>query len=113
MSKTIERKDDNKIYFLPEQRESLNNMLNTLDKAFEEMNTNLNSEYGHISLEKANKFEMEINQIRNELRKSYLEQAEKGEFKFQSGIMYNDLFSSFEKVGDHIINVSEAVAGEI
>ena len=113
MSKTIERKDDNKIYFLPEQRESLNNMLNTLDKAFEEMNTNLNSEYGHISLEKANKFEMEINQIRNELRKSYLEQAEKGEFKFQSGIMYNDLFSSFEKVGDHLINVSEAVAGEI
>ena len=49
----------------------------------------------------------------NDLRKSYLEQAEKGEYKFQPGIMYNDLFSSCEKVGDHIINVSEAVAGEI
>lgn len=113
MAKTIERKDDNKIYFLPEQRENLNNLLDAVDKAFNEMNANLNSEYGHISLENAKKYELEINQIRNNLRKSYLEQAEKGEFKFQPGIMYNDLFSSCEKVGDHIINVSEAVAGEI
>ena len=113
MSKTIERKDENKIYFLPEQRENLNNMLDVLDKAFAEMNTNLSSEYGHISIENAKKYEREINQIRNDLRKSYLEQAEKGEYKFQPGIMYNDLFSSCEKVGDHIINVSEAVAGEI
>ena len=105
--------DENKIYFLPEQRENLNNMLNVLDKAFAEMNTNLSSEYGHISIENAKKYEREINQIRNDLRKSYLEQAEKGEYKFQPGVMYNDLFSSCEKVGDHIINVSEAVAGEI
>jgi len=113
MSKTIERKDESKLYFLPEQRENLNNMLDVLDKAFTEMNGNLRSEYGHISIENAKKYEREINQIRNNLRKSYLEQAEKGEYKFQPGIMYNDLFSSCEKVGDHIINVSEAVAGEI
>ena len=113
MSKTIERKDENKIYFLPEQRENLNNMLDVLDKAFAEMNTNLSSEYGHISIEIAKKYEREINQIRNDLRKSYLEQAEKGEYKFQPGVMYNNLFSSCEKIGDHIINVSEAVAGEI
>ena len=113
MSKTIERKDEEKIYFLPEQRENLNKMLDLLEKAFTEMNTNLSSEYGHISVENSKKFEREINQLRNELRKSYLENAEKGEYKFQPGIMYNNLFSSCEKVGDHIINVTEAVAGEI
>ena len=113
MSKTIERKDEEKIYFLPEQRENLNKMLDLLEKAFTEMNTNLSSEYGHISVENSKKIEREINQLRNELRKSYLENAEKGEYKFQPGIMYNNLFSSCEKVGDHIINVTEAVAGEI
>ena len=113
MSKTIERKDDNRIYFLPEQREYLNNMLDKLDNAFAVMNVNLSSEYGHIILDDAEKAELEINQMRNQLRKSYLEQAEKGEYKFQQGIMYNDLFSYCEKVGDHIINVSEAVAGEV
>jgi len=90
MSKTLERKDDNRVYFLPEQRERINDMLDDAEKA-----------------------EREINQMRNQLRKSYLEKAEKGEFKFQQGVVYNDLFSSCEKVGDHIINVSEAVAGEV
>lgn len=113
ISKTIERKDDKKIYFLPEQRENLNNMLDGLDKAFAVMNKNLNSEFGHINLDDANKVEREINQLRNQLKRSYLENAEKGEYKFQSGILYNDIFSSCEKIGDHIINVSEAVAGEI
>ena len=113
MSKTIERKDNNKIYFLPEQRDNLNSILDKVDKAFTVMNTNLNAEYGHIIIDDAKKVELEINRMRNDLRKSYLEQAEKGEFKFQTGIMYNDLFSSCEKIGDHIINVSEAVSGEI
>jgi phosphate:Na+ symporter len=113
MSKTIERKDDNKIYFLPEQRDNLNKILDIVEKAFTIMNNNLNAEYGHIIIDDAKKVEVEINRKRNELRKSYLEQAEKGEYKFQPGIMYNDLFSSCEKIGDHIINVSEAVAGEI
>ena len=113
MSKTIERKDENKIYFLPEQRDNLNKILDIVEKAFFVMNNNLNAEYGHIIIDDAKKLELEINQKRNELRKSYLEQAEKGEYKFQPGIMYNDLYSSCEKIGDHIINVSEAVAGEI
>jgi phosphate:Na+ symporter len=113
ISKTIERKDDQKIYFLPEQRDNINKMLDCLEKAFKTMNTNLNAEFGHINLDAAIKAEREVNQLRNQLRKSYLENTEKGEYKFQSGILYNDIFSSCEKVGDHIINVSEAVAGEI
>jgi len=69
--------------------------------------------FGVRAVIEAIKAEREINQLRNELRTSYLEQAEKGKYKFQSGIMYNDIFSSCEKVGDHIINVTEAVAGKI
>ncbi len=113
ISKTIERKDDQKIYFLPEQRENLNKMLDYIHKAFSVMNVNLNAEFGHINMDDAVKAEREVNQLRNQLKKSYLENAEKGEYKFQSGILYNDIFSSCEKVGDHIINVSEAIAGEV
>ena len=113
MSKTLERKDDKKIYFLPEQRDNINIMIDLLDKAYKTMNVNLNSEFGHINLDDAVKLEREINQFRNQLRKSYLENTEKGEYKFQAGIIYNDIFSSCEKIGDHIINVSEAVAGEV
>ncbi|MDG1841214.1 MAG: Na/Pi cotransporter family protein [Crocinitomicaceae bacterium] len=113
MSKTIERKEEKKIFFLPEQRDNINNMLDILDNAFEIMIGNLNSEFGHVNIDSAKKAEREINQLRNQLRKSYLKNAEKGEYEFKAGIMYNDLFSSCEKIGDHIINVSEAMAGEI
>jgi len=35
------------------------------------------------------------------------------DFNINSALIYSNIFSSFEKVGDHIINVSEAVAGEV
>jgi phosphate:Na+ symporter len=38
---------------------------------------------------------------------------QKEDYNMKSGMIYSDLFSSLEKVGDHVINVSEAVAGEI
>jgi phosphate:Na+ symporter len=75
ISKTIERKDDQKIYFLPEQRDNLNKMLDSLEKAFGVMNKNLNAEFGHINIDPAVKIEREINQLRNQLKRSYLENA--------------------------------------
>ncbi len=113
MSKTLERKEEKRLYFLPEQRDNLNKMLDIIDSAYKVMNKNLNSEFGKADLESAVKIENEINTLRDKLRKSYLKHAEKGEYQFQSGIMYNDLYSYCEKVGDFIINVSEAMSGKI
>ncbi|HNR56771.1 MAG TPA: hypothetical protein PKJ19_16505, partial [Flavobacteriales bacterium] len=44
---------------------------------------------------------------------SHLKSIEAGDYNVKSGLIYNDLFSSCEKVGDHVINVSEALAGEV
>ena len=60
-------------------------------------------------LEKANEIEISINKYRNVLRKEYLANVSKGSYNIESGIIYNDLFSSLEKIGDHLINVSEAL----
>ncbi len=115
MSKTIERKEEAKLWFLPEQRERLKEMFDLVDQAFVVMNENLNSEFGQISMEKAKDIEYMINAKRDELRKEHLKNLEKGEFQssMQSGLVYSDLFASLEKIGDHIINVSEAVQGQI
>jgi len=84
-----------------------------LDDSFEIMIDNLNGEYGTISLDPAIAKEREINRYRNEIRKEHLESMQKEDYNMKSGMIYSDLFSSLEKVGDHVINVSEAVAGEI
>ncbi len=115
MSKTIERKEEAKLWFLPEQRERLKEMFDLIDQAFVIMNENLNSEFGQINIEKAKDIEFMINAKRDELRTEHLKNLEKGEIQYnmQSGLVYSDLFASLEKIGDHIINVSEAVDGQI
>lgn len=111
MSKVLEKKDADKNYFAPEQRDGINKMLKKTKEAFEIMNDNLSSEYGSISMEKAMEKEIEINILRDELRRKHLSNIDEEGFNMNSAIIYSNIFSSLEKVGDHIINVSEAVAG--
>ncbi|MBL4709951.1 MAG: Na/Pi cotransporter family protein [Flavobacteriales bacterium] len=113
IGKALEKKEQEKVYFTPEQREGLNEMLALVEEAFKVMNTNLESDYGNISMDGALDAEKKINQFRNKLRKKHLKMIEGGDFHMQGALIYANLFSSMEKVGDHIINVSEAVAGEI
>lgn len=113
MSKVLERKENEKIWFTPEQRNNLKNMYSLIDKAFEIMVDNLNNDYEKVDIKKATEIENDINKYRNKLRKNHLENVEKGEYPIKSGMVYNDLFSQCEKAGDHIINVSEAVIGKL
>ncbi|MDG1147254.1 MAG: Na/Pi cotransporter family protein [Crocinitomicaceae bacterium] len=114
MSKALEKKDRDKHYFTPEQREGINDMIAITEEAFTIMNDNLTSTYGAISLDKAIAKEKEINALRDKLRRHHLTTIENSaEFNINSALVYSNIFSSFEKVGDHIINVSEAIAGEI
>lgn len=112
MGKTLEKKEMDKIWFSPEQRKQLNEMLALIEEAFDIMNENLNSEYGAIDLSIAIAKEKEINDKRDELRSAHHKRLESEEYNQKSGLIFTDLFSSLEKVGDHIINVSEAVSGE-
>lgn len=113
VGKVLEKKDSEKNYFTPEQRDGINSMISITEEAFEIMNENLSAEYGTISMEKAITKEKEINALRDNLRRKHLKNIELEEFNMNNALVYSNVFASFEKVGDHIINVSEAVAGEI
>lgn len=113
ISKSLERKENDRIWFTPEQRNNLLQLFSLIDEAFVVMNENLTKEYLKSDLNKAIACEQKINEMRNSLRSSHLENIEKQEYSIKSGMIYSDLFSSLEKVGDHIINVSEATAGKM
>jgi len=88
-------------------------MIAVTNEAFEIMNDNLAAEYGSITMNNAIAKEKEINALRDKLRRQHLKNIESEEFNMNSALIYSNVFGAFEKVGDHIINVSEAVAGEI
>jgi phosphate:Na+ symporter len=112
MSKVIERKAENKIWFTPEQRENLRKMFSLVEQSVEHMHESLKSLNPVKMLPRAVELENAINNYRDVLRKEYLANISKGSYNIESGIIYNDIFSSMEKIGDHLINVSEALAPE-
>ncbi len=114
VSKTIETKIENKNYFTPNQRNNLNEMMDKVDEAFTVMISNLNEpQYDQVSKTKADDLEYDINVLRDKLRKDNLSKIGEKDYNVYSAMTYNNIFSSFEKVGDHIINITEAIVGEI
>lgn len=113
ISKTIERKDEKKIYFIPEQRNSLIDMFKLLDKSFDVMVDNLSADWDGVSVESANICENAINKKRDEMRKEHFDNINKKDANMESGMIFSNLFSNCEKVGDHVINVTEAITGMI
>ena len=109
LSISLERKSEKKAYFIPELRTRLEEMITEVQNAIGIMNKNLCSNYSQISITDAKEAEQMINKMRNELRKEYLKKIETGEFKIQTGLIYNNLIHSLEKVGDHVYNISEAI----
>ena len=115
ISKTLERKIDDNIWFNQQQRDRLNELFDLIDEGFVIMTNNLDADhYDKVSKDKAVAVEDRINKLRNVMRRENTEAMEKDEeYNIKSAMIYNNLFSSLEKVGDHIINVTESVVGEI
>ena len=112
MSISIERKKEKKAEFTDESKKSIEGLLSEVQKALDIMNNNLNSEYSQVTLTEADNAEININNMRNKLRKEYLQKIEKGEMPIQTGMIYNNLIHSLEKIGDHIFNISEAIVAD-
>ncbi len=88
----------------------LNNMLSLVDEAFKEMIENLSSPYVHLPDISASKdIEHNIDEVRNSLKEEHIVNIEENEnYNYQLGIFYMDIVSELEKMGDFIINISEA-----
>ena len=57
--------------------------------------------------------EREINNYRNQLRTSNIDNINQKHYEYQAGIYYMDLISDLEKTGDYIINVIDAVKDQL
>ncbi len=110
LARTISRMRDNKITFDGTILEKLFLMFDLVDEALTIMKENLNSEEDVINLDKANQLETQINRYRDKLKIEHLENLKNGVYTVEAGILFNDMFQECERLGDYIINVSEALA---
>lgn len=112
MSMDIERGNKQKLVFTDKQNDNIDSIFAMIDQAFEQMISNMNGVYGKVDITESVETETAINAFKAKLRKRHLKSTEKKEYDVKSGIIYKDLFFAAEKIGDHIINVSEAVRGD-
>jgi len=112
MSRDLEKFFEGDIIFNSEQKAGVLSILDEIDKAFEIMVTNLNEDYDKVAIEPAYEQETIINKQKKSLQKKHTKRIETKMYNINSDSVYKDLFFACEKIGDHIINVSEAVTGQ-
>lgn len=65
-----------------------------------------------IAAEHVVKKEEEIDKMERKLRKQHILRLNEGVCTGQAGIVYVDIVSNLERIGDHAVNIAEAVLGE-
>lgn len=93
--------------FSAETTKKLNRMLDLVEEAYNVMIYNLNNPITSIS--NAESAEYNINEYRNLLREEHIVSLEKAKYNYQAGAFYMDIVSELEKIGDFIINISQAL----
>lgn len=109
IGKVLQQKRKSKIWFTQEIRNNINQMFTLLDEAFDEMYSNLSIEYSDVNPSKAKELEKRINELRNQLKAEYLTSTEERPYKYEAGVVYSDIFSKCERLGDHIYEITQVI----
>ncbi len=109
MSKDIDTKMEKGLAFTEKQFNNLYKMLEYVDDALTVMVENINGFPGHGNYEIALKIEDKINGLRDKLRKDQINGSDKKSTNKITGNLYKDIYHLCEKIGDHIISISEDI----
>lgn len=109
ISRILSRRNIHGKRFTDKNVEKIDIMIDLVDKAYGVMIDNLSvKHFTDAELRRAVDCEIEINEMRNLLREEEILRIEQNESSYQSSVYYLDIISEFERMGDFMINISEA-----
>ena len=110
LSRVLLRKHKKKIWFTPEQRNDIQGLFELLDRDFELMVGFLeNMGADKIEINEIIEIENRINSFRTQLKKQNSKNLKENKYTYNSSVVYIDMITICEIIGDHIINVAEAL----
>lgn len=110
IAKTIEKKNERKVWFTQKQRNELSEMFALVNEALSNMMANLKGDYHKVNLTPGNELEKSINMLRDKLKKENSKALKKQQYSINTGTYFSDLISMSEKIGDYVDNVNDAIA---
>ena len=114
ISRTLQRARAHSKRFDQAMIDRINGMVEIVDSAYQAMQDNLAVPYGSLTdISNASSAEEAVNECRNRLREEHITKMEQDpEYSYQTGVFYMDIVADLEKIGDFIINISEAKVKE-
>ena len=110
MSRILSRRNEHGKRFTDKSVEKIDQMLQLLDNAYAVMIANLEKGFdGTPDVRLAVEAEVELNELRNRLREEEIRNIEEDKVPYTSSVYYIDLISEIERMGDYIINISQAL----
>lgn len=109
MAMTRKNKRDQAVHFDQGLNDNLAHMNDLVQNALNIMDANLHTNYSSIDIDAATQAEKEINRYRDTLRSRHLDALKLGIYDYSIGSVYASFFALYEKMGDFVINVSEAI----
>lgn len=110
MARTIMRKKEGKVKFDAEIEKEISTMFDMVENALEVMLSNLKArDEKDVDIHQSKNIENEINNYRDQLKTRHLEYVKTKRYKYKAGVIFTDLVTECEKMGDSVINVSEAL----
>lgn len=111
VGKILERKQQSNVSFTDEIYENIDTMYSYVKDAMSMMTSQLEDieNVGERRIIDSYNKEREINNMRNSLRNSNVENINDRHYEYQAGIYYMDIIGVLEKTGDYIINVVDTV----
>ena len=91
-------------------RAKVRNMMKLVFKGFDVMEENIKLGYENLEdISNAQLIEDQINEYRGNLKEEHLSNLENHSYNYSKGSFFMDLINECEKVGDFMINISEAI----
>ena len=109
---TRKNKREDAVHFDQGLNDNLQHMSDLVQHALDVMDANLH-DYDHVNLDEAYAAERDINAYRDVLRSRHLDALKLGVYNFGIGNAYSSLYALYEKLGDYVINVSEAIDNSV
>ena len=110
ISRILSRRNSHNQKFSDEQIAKIEAMISAVDSAYEVMIENLSAEeFDPMGLRLATDREIEVNELRNNIRQEEILRLEKSESSYHSSVYFLDTVSEIERMGDFIINISQAL----
>ena len=110
ISRLLQRKRDHSKVFNELMIKRIDEMLDTMQNAYNVMNANL-AMSNVTDISNAYQAEDDINVMRDRLREEHLKNMEVKSYDYTAGVYYFDLIQELETMGDFMINISQALMG--